>query len=806
MHLGSSAGNILTGVKGKVFCVLFMAAVFLMADHSSTAYAFEGGFGSADDLLQTEVGSTIRNNIIAFENDKVIAGVPLKVKGAPDGSTYQWTITGADNAVNSFTTTVNSYTPTEADLEKLITVTVDGLEGSEAVIYYSTLPVIYINNTAGYYGVGDGYSGATMSMQGNAEFDSKDLMFSGDIDIRLRGNSTKIREKKPFNIKLDKKADLLGMGENKHWGLLANDIDHTLMRNKLLYDFSGAIGMDVYSKSENVVLIFNNQYYGVYQLCELVNIGSERIDIYNWEDTAGKAADAIVKEVAADGKLKKDKIDKVKSNLEDAMCEDLSWITNPYTFSYDADQDGTKETYTITDYIKLPKATGGVLLEMDFLAFDGHNTSTMISEYAQPLYFKTPEYAITNNTLYNYTQKYIQAFEYALHSTDFIYHENDIKYESNGRAGGYKDLGYKVSDFTAPEYDGKHYSELFDLDSLVQNFMVCEFSMNWDSMKNSVYMYKDTDGLFHMGPEWDFDWVWGNINVYGTNTWYPTSWQTTEDDFAIEQYYQTVQWNRNLIRDPYFLVQVYEKYKEIRGTIIEDIIKEGGTIDTYEEELKTAAAANDARWSYTYQQYNSVGFEESITNMKDFINTRLAWMDEQFSSLDTLIASLGYYKPSTDLSVKEVDTKSLDGYVRVTAEVKNSDIAYVTFQVNGTHQYTAEVTDGEAVCEIPDSDLAADKNKLNLVELLVKDSKDEYIIDSMDKGNYSNAVSNYTVFTSDKGYRKDVAKEVMAQIQNPSNRNTLIIIIIVAAGLVLEVIAITVVVKLRRRSKKRVDN
>jgi hypothetical protein len=560
---------------------------------------------------------------ISFQNDTVKAGVPLTVVGAPKNAVFQWDIKGADGSLKTFTTEKNSYIPKENDMEKLITVSLKGQRGISASAYYSTLPVIYIDNTEGYYGVGDDYSDAVIKLQGNEKHSDESEFYSGGISIKLRGNSTKNRDKRPFNIKLDKKADLLGLGSNKHWALLANDIDHTLMRNKLLYDFSGAIGMKYYCKSENVVLIFNDEYYGVYQLSELVDLGKSRVNIYDWEDTAGKTAEAITDEAVKQGEISKDCASKTSESLKKAMCEDLSWITSPYTFSYDINEDGKKETYTITDYKKLPEAAGGALMEMDFFAFEGKNASTMISAYSMPWYFKSPEYAVTNPFFYNYINSYVQSFEYALHSTDFTYHDKAEKYTAENRSGGSENAGYRESGFTAPEYDNKHYSELFDMDSLVQNFLVCEYSMNWDSMKNSVFMYKDISGLFFMGPEWDFDWAWGNINMFDTNTWYPENWQTTSNIFAREQFYQTVQWNRCLIRDPYFLVRVYEKYKKIRPTIIEDMIKDGGTIDTYAKELKTPAAANDAKWSYSYPQYKSTGFQESVKNMKEFLKSMI---------------------------------------------------------------------------------------------------------------------------------------------------------------------------------------
>lgn len=747
--MGDTEEKVLKVMKKLWFCVSLAVLLIFIGSSQTEAYGF--GRGPGRNQAKEDIGSATRNKGIAFNNNLVEVGVPLIVTGASDGASYQWAITSADGTVNSFQTKENSYIPTEADMEKLITVTVEGMEDSEAVIYYSALPVIYINNSTGYYSVGDEYSDAVMEFQGHADYSEEGQLYNGDIQVRLRGNSTKWREKKPFNIKLGEKTDLLGMGKSKHWALLANDIDHTLMRNKLLYDFSGDIGMKPYSKSENVIVIFNNRYYGVYQLCETVNIEPERVDIFDWEECAEDAATAIVASLAEKDEIAKPDEPELRRVIEDTMCQDLSWVTKPYTVSYDLNSDGSLETYTITDYVDLPDPTGGVLLEMDFYAFDNHNPSTMVTKYAQPIYFKSPEYAISNPVLFNKIQKYLQSFEYALHSPDFIYHENDRKYESASRYGGNEDHGYTQVEFSAPDYDGKHYTELFDMESLIQNFLVCELSMNWDSMKNSVFYYKDTDDLFHIGPEWDFDWAWGNINMYNIDTWYPTSWHTTENAFTIEQYYQTVQWNRYLIRDPYFLVRVYEKYKEIRSTVIEDMIKEGGKMDSMEDHLASAAAANDARWNDTYSQYRSVGFEGSMTNMREFIGTRINWLDQQFASLDKLITSLGYYSVDAGLSVTRIDTESLTASTEITAIVTDDDVRYVTFQLNGTHSYTVEVVEGTAVCQIPEEVLIQDETVLNVIEIIAKDASDEYIIQSAEEGNYVVPKSNYAVFYHNAG-------------------------------------------------------
>jgi hypothetical protein len=338
-----------------------------------------------------------------------------------------------------------------------------------------------------------------------------------------------------------------------------------------------------------------------------------------------------------------------------------------------------------------------------------------------------------------------------------MYHEKDKKYRFLNEYVGAETPRYEDNVFNAPEYEGKHYSELFDLDSLVQNFLVCEFSMNVDSMRSSVFMYKDVDDIFYMGPVWDFDWAFGNINMFDVKTWYPTSWHTTEKALDFE----TVQWNQSLIRDPYFITKVYEKYRAVRGTVIEDLIKGGGTMDNYEKYLKTPAEANDAKWDYTYKEYKSVGFDESMKKMKSFLTERINWLDESFESLDTLMVSLGYYIPNTELMVAKVDTASFEDYAEITAVVTNPDISKITFQVNGTHMYSEEVVDGQAVCKVPVMDLISEEEQLNVIQIHAKNTADEYIIGTLEEGNYYNSKSNYAVFYSNDGYVNTEAVEIL---------------------------------------------
>lgn len=97
--------------------------------------------------------------------------------------------------------------------------------------------------------------------------------------IRGRGNSTWYAAKRPYKVKLDTKQDLLGMGANKHWILLANYYDITMLRNKFTYWLGAELGMEYTPQCVFVDVVMNGEYLGSYYLCEQIRIGDSRVDI-----------------------------------------------------------------------------------------------------------------------------------------------------------------------------------------------------------------------------------------------------------------------------------------------------------------------------------------------------------------------------------------------------------------------------------------------------------------------------------------------------------------------------------------------
>ena len=96
--------------------------------------------------------------------------------------------------------------------------------------------------------------------------------------IRGRGNSTWYNPKKPYAIKLDSKAEVLGMPKHKRWVLLANWMDRTLMRNDVAFEIARRT-MEWAPRGKFVELYLNGQHQGNYYLCEQIKVDENRVDV-----------------------------------------------------------------------------------------------------------------------------------------------------------------------------------------------------------------------------------------------------------------------------------------------------------------------------------------------------------------------------------------------------------------------------------------------------------------------------------------------------------------------------------------------
>lgn len=117
--------------------------------------------------------------------------------------------------------------------------------------------------------------GATMRI----ELPDGTVDYEGQMGIRGRGNSTWNYPKKPYALKLDSKAEILGMPKHKRWILLANWKDRTILRNDAAFWLSRTIGLPYTVRGQFVELVMNGTHAGNYYLCEQIKIDKNRVNI-----------------------------------------------------------------------------------------------------------------------------------------------------------------------------------------------------------------------------------------------------------------------------------------------------------------------------------------------------------------------------------------------------------------------------------------------------------------------------------------------------------------------------------------------
>jgi hypothetical protein len=575
------------------------------------SFASVGSYANSSLPLESKESTEIEKGDAYFSSEYASVGVPLKafIKGKEtEKFLYKWYIN--DELIDN---TVSSYTPQKCDLESTVKVMIYDFTGNfagEKSMLISELPVIYIE-TENHKEVltKEIEVKAQMKVQGNAAYNDLSELYDGGITIKCRGNSTLAADKKPYKIKLDSSTNLFGMGKSKHWVLLSNPYDETLMKNTLAYNFAGDLGLE-YEKSVWIDVVLNGENVGNYQLCEHVRIGDTRVNITDWDEIAEDAAKKIYK--ANSKTLTKDDYDELETLMED----DLSWTTSDVV-TYKS------VTYKVSDYYSIPEINGGYLFEID--------------RYDDPLRFYTSRgTGITvskpegiSSDMMNSLKSYYQAFENALYSDDFC-----------------------------TEHNGKtlRYNDFIDVESFAKGFVANELFANLDYGVNSFYMYKNVDGKICYGPVWDMD------MSCGCSAASPGKWRFTVADSII----------RRMMSDPLFINEVCKQYWKYRYTAINDLIKDNGDIFAADSTIHSSAIFNQYRWDVESDYDESVDFLKSwLENRVMWMDEQLkdaqtAYNSMEFTNSDLVYSSdmsLSFYNNILSVSSDNVAAQSVKIFI-----------------------------------------------------------------------------------------------------------------------------------------------
>ncbi|HHX32536.1 MAG TPA: hypothetical protein GX712_08095 [Bacteroidales bacterium] len=270
----------------------------------------------------------------------------------------------------------------------------------------------------------------------NASINSKDTYINANIDItangwgedytgrtriRGRGNSTWGLPKKPYRLKLDDDAVILGMAKEKDWVLLANYLDPTLMLNAVAFKIGNLLELPYTNNSIPVDLTINGKYAGSYMLTEQVERSKSRVNIHkekgvlleldtNYdEDYQFHSNNYRLPVMVKDPDLKDDfspedaevMFDKIKSDfhqLEDAIASDEFPNSNykdyidveslvkyliVYNLTHNMEINHPKSTYMHKD--ETGKYFMGPIWDFDW-AFDYEGTHIHFGSYNKPLF------------------------------------------------------------------------------------------------------------------------------------------------------------------------------------------------------------------------------------------------------------------------------------------------------------------------------------------------------------------------------------------------------------------------------------
>lgn len=260
--------------------------------------------------------------------------------------------------------------------------------------------------------------------------------------------------------------------------------------------------------------------------------------------------------------------------------------------------------------------TGGYLFKID--KRDGANTEGWESSFV-------PFTGAWQRVFYQYdypkeTDIMPQQIEYL---QDFIYNFESTMY---------------LNKYSNP-FDG--YYDIIDINTFVDYVFLNEFPRNVDAYRLSTFLYKDRDDinpLLKMGPIWDFNLAFGNIDYY-------EAWE--DDGFQIyypipDDFFQKPFWWEKMFDDPVFANKFAKRWSDVKSTIFskERIFE---IIDSLTTHIDEAKSRNFERWPVlgTYVWPNKfVGetYESEIQYLKNWIDARWNWFDNnistEYSSID----------------------------------------------------------------------------------------------------------------------------------------------------------------------------
>jgi len=193
------------------------------------------------------------------------------------------------------------------------------------------------------------------------------------------------------------------------------------------------------------------------------------------------------------------------------------------------------------------------------------------------------------------------------------------------------------------------YPSVIDVPTFVDFMLLNELSSNVDVYQISTYFHKDRGGKLRAGPVWDFNLSFGN-DVFGDRS-KTNIWQFSNGDNEGAKFWT------DLFND-----DVYKCYLSKRWNAITaagqplNAQSISAFIDATINYISEAAVREDQRW-------DTVDLQGEITFIKNFVNERIIWMNNNIGSftacddvtVPSLVISGINYNPGEDEAFPESD-------------------------------------------------------------------------------------------------------------------------------------------------------
>ena len=401
------------------------------------------------------------------------------------------------------------------------------------------------------------------------------LIYDGELKhIKMRGNASTSYRKKNYAIKLKQGTNLLGMGKAKKWILLGNHLDKSLIRNQMTFDMARYAGLDYTPECRQIFVYINHEYLGLFLLTEKIEVDDDRVNIRNLEKETEDLNEEKPETFPADGKMNP-KAGNFKGFLIPNEPDDIS---GGYLIEYD--QDWHK-------YLEIP--------------------SGCVTKRGRTLTIHSPEYC--SMAQIQYITGLMQSFENAIFAKD----------------GKDPDTG-------------KHYSEIADLDSLVNKYLINEISKNYDSNMSSEYFYKPDDSVsekIHAGPVWDLD------NTYADYARADTVDNLKPTGMHASRKGKLSYWWPALYRQPDFYRAVVRRYHERFVPALEILLglreedEQLKSLETYAAAIEKSVKMEYVRYPMLKEKRNKVqtgtNLRENIEYLRKFITKRMEFLSGEWT-------------------------------------------------------------------------------------------------------------------------------------------------------------------------------